>query len=100
MRFVLLVQLIAMASCKSAASPYDKLCTIYQAYDSQADDDIDWMALSQRIENEAPEIADDHNNVLLNATGARYELFRKRARESWNQSDWKCGTIRRRWPPQ
>lgn len=100
MRLALLAEILTIASCKPAPSPYDKLCTIYQNYDSQTDESLDWMALSQRIANEAPEVAEDHNNILLNQTGSRYELFRKRARESWKQSDWQCEAIRKRWPPQ
>jgi hypothetical protein len=39
---------------------------------------LDWFALSQRIAQEAPEVADDHNAVLLNQTDSRYQSLRSR----------------------
>jgi hypothetical protein len=92
--------LLAAFGCKPAPSAYDKLCSIYSTFESQPDDKLDWFAISQRIASEAPEISEDHNAVLLNQTGARYELLRKLAREDSNQPEWQCETLRKRWPPQ
>ena len=99
MRCVVLAALM-IASCKSGPSPYDKLCTIYEGVASQPDEDLDWMALSQRISTEAPEISEDHKIVMLNQKGSRYELFRKRASQTWKQPDWQCEAIKKRWPPE
>ena len=98
-RAVLMVALM-FASCKSAPSPYDKLCRIYEGLASQADEDIDWMALSQRVADEAPELSEDHSIVMLNQKSSRYGLFRKRASQRWKQDDWQCDAIKKRWPPE
>ena len=100
MRMGLCVSLLVAGGCKPAASPYDKLCAIYESVAAQPDDSLDWFALSNRIASEAPDIADDHNSILLNQPDARYELFRKRASERAKQRDWQCDAIRKRWPPQ
>lgn len=32
---------LVLASCKPSASPYDKLCTIYESLGAEADEDLD-----------------------------------------------------------
>jgi hypothetical protein len=96
----ILLTALVLASCKLSGSPYDRLCTIYEGLGTVADENLDWWALAQRITNEAPEIAEDHQVVMLNEKGRRYELFRQRAIQDWKQPSWQCEAIKKRWPPE
>lgn len=91
--------LCAGVACSSAATPYDRLCRIYEEFDGRPTSSEIAVAISMKVEKQVPEIYDDYHVVMSSGSAERYEMFRMLARERVHQANWTCEAIRRRYPP-
>lgn len=94
-----LLLLLSLSSCTKSASPYDRLCRIYEDVRGQPSTPDLAVTVAKRVENEIPEIAEDYGFLANVNVGERYELLRMLARDKANQQDWHCEEIRKWYPP-
>ncbi|MDD9940214.1 MAG: hypothetical protein OXU20_04030 [Myxococcales bacterium] len=90
--------IILLGGCRAGASPYDRLCEIYNSYASRPSTPESEVELAREIQRELPGVF-KHYGVIANASvHDRYEILKGLARESGDAS-WECAAIARRYPP-
>jgi hypothetical protein len=88
------------AGCARSASPYDKLCRIYEEVEGQPTTPELAMKVMAKAEKELPSLSEDLLTFANASVDQRYELLREMAKQKAGQPDWKCEAIKKWYPPR
>ena len=89
------IALVIMANCGAKASPYDRMCKIYEDYSGATPSDVLAAKIAERVQREVPEIYDSYGAILQNSPQYRYDDFKQLARTQADQPNWRCEAFRR-----
>jgi len=90
---------ISLTSCEKFSiehdkTDYDKLCKIYEEIVQKSfSPEIREMELSERIQNEIPNVYEHYRNILMSGPNDSYLLFKKVA-EIETKADWDCKVMK------
>ncbi|MEY4577213.1 MAG: hypothetical protein RL701_1916 [Pseudomonadota bacterium] len=101
MKALAFVALLSFAACTAKATPFDRLCKVYEGAGGKPLTSELAVDLGLKAQKEVPEIYDEYTMVLLNG-GDRYAAFKDVA-TSKGQPNWECEAMRKMYaapPPQ